>query len=247
MSVADKVILITGAADGIGRAFAEALLERGAKVVIADINGDYAENTKQELIGDSDQAFALKMDVTNYEEVEAGVDKIVEKYGRIDGLVNNAGISKAAMLHKMTIEEFDQVVKVHLYGGFYCIKAVSKYMRQQNSGRIVNITSSAGIQGTIGQINYASAKAGLIGMTKSAAKELAKYNVFVNAVAPAARTKMTNKIYTDPKLKDFYLNRIPLKRFAEAEEIAPMIVHLLSDENTYITGQVININGGSVM
>lgn len=247
MGVNEKVVLVTGAAQGIGRAFSEALFNQGAKVVIADINYENAEKTKQEIAGDSDKALAVKLDVTNLQEVEEVVRKIVEKYGKIDGLVNNAGISKPAMLHKMTEQEFDQVVKVHLYGGFNCIQAVAKHMREQQSGHIVNITSSAGIQGTIGQINYASAKAGLIGMTKSAAKELAKYNILVNAVAPAARTEMTNKIYTDPKLKDIYLNRIPLKRFAEPEEIAPIILHLLSDENTYITGQVININGGSVM
>jgi 3-oxoacyl-[acyl-carrier protein] reductase len=189
----------------------------------------------------------LSMDIGDRDQVQNMVDETMKAFGRVDILFNNAGISKPAMLWKMSGEQWDEVIRINLTGTFNCMQTVAKPMMEQKSGSIINVTSSAGLLGTIGQVNYTAAKGGVYALTKSAAKELARYNIRVNNIAPMAETEMTKKIATDPKLSTKYLERIPLGRFAQPEEISPMIVFLASDESAYITGQTICIDGGMVM
>ena len=166
------------------------------------------------------------------------------RYGRVDILVNNAGIIRPAMLHRMTATQWDEVLAVHLTGSFNCLQAVAPGMMERRYGRIVNVTSAAGVLGTIGQINYSAAKAGIVGLTMSAAKELAKYGITVNAIAPGAATPMTETIRTDERFKDKYLERIPMGRWAEPDEIAPAFVFFASDAASFVTGQVLAADGG---
>jgi 3-oxoacyl-[acyl-carrier protein] reductase len=180
----------------------------------------------------------------NRAQVEAAAAKVNAAWGRIDILVNNAGITRTAMLHKMTPEQWNQVVAVHLTGAFNCLQAVVGGMIERRYGRIIYVTSAAGVLGTIGQINYSAAKAGILGMTKSTAKELARYNITANAIAPGAATPMTEVIRTDEKFKDKYLDRIPLGRWAEPEEIAPVFLFFASDASAYVTGQILAADGG---
>jgi 3-oxoacyl-[acyl-carrier protein] reductase len=166
------------------------------------------------------------------------------RFGRVDILVNNAGIIRPAMLHKMTEAQWDEVLAVHLTGSFNCLQAVAPGMMEKRYGRIVNVTSTAGVLGTIGQINYSAAKAGIVGLTMSAARELAKHGITVNAIAPGAATPMTETIRTDARFKEKYLDRIPLGRWAEPDEIAPVFVFFASDASAYVTGQVLAADGG---
>jgi 3-oxoacyl-[acyl-carrier protein] reductase len=172
------------------------------------------------------------------------VATVEERFGRVDILVNNAGIIRPAMLHKMTEEQWDAVLGVHLKGSFNCLQAVAPGMMERGYGRIINLTSTAGVQGTIGQINYSAAKAGILGLTMSAAKELAKYGITVNAVAPGAATPMTETIRTDERFKEKYLDRIPMGRWAEPDEIAPVFLFFASDAASYVTGQMLAADGG---
>ena len=187
---------------------------------------------------------ASACDVANRADVDTMVAAMHERFGRVDILVNNAGIIRAAMLHKMTAAQWDEVLAVHLTGSFNCLQAVVAGMMERRYGRIVNVTSAAGVLGTIGQINYSAAKAGILGLTMSAAKELAKYGITVNAIAPGAATPMTETIRTDERFRDKYLDRIPMGRWAEPDEIAPAFVFLASDASAYVTGQVLAADGG---
>jgi 3-oxoacyl-[acyl-carrier protein] reductase len=239
-----KVAIVTGAGQGIGAAIARAYAAQGAKVAVVDWNGETAETVAQEIRSAGGQAIALACDVADRAAVDAAVAAVVNQLGPVDVLANNAGITRTAMLHKMTQQQWDQVLAVHLGGSFNFLQAVVGGMMERQRGWIINTISTAGILGTIGQINYGSAKAGLIGFTKSAARELARYNIIVNAVAPGAATPMTETVRTDERFKTRTLERIPLGRWAEPEELAPVWVFLASEGASYVTGQIIGADGG---
>ncbi len=242
-----KVAIVTGSGRGIGRAVAMAFAREGAKVVIAELDLEPAEEVVNEIKTKGGTALAVSTDVSNRESVKKMVDAAVKEFGQVDILVNNAGILRLNMLANMTEDQWDAVLNTHLKGTFNCTQAVASHMIDRKYGKVINVVSRAGIQGTIGQINYGSAKGGILGFTKSAAKELARHNINVNAVSPGAATRMTEKIRTDPKLSQVYLEQIPLRRWAEPEEIAPAFVFLASDEASYITGQVLCVDGGLTM
>jgi 3-oxoacyl-[acyl-carrier protein] reductase len=188
---------------------------------------------------------AVKADVAKKVEAEALVKATVDRFGGIDILVNNAGFTRPAMMTKMTEQQWDEVVDLHLKGAFLCTQAAAQHMIAKNRGKIINITSVAGVVGTVGQINYSAAKGGVISMTKSMARELARYNICANVISLGiVTTDMSEKITTDEKLKEVYMNRILLKRFAEPEDVTPAFVFLASDEGNYITGQLICVDGG---
>ena len=243
-NLAEKVALVTGASRGIGRAIALKLAENGAKVAI-NFAGNLAkaEEVKSEIEKLGSEAILVQGDVSNFGTVEEIVKKVVDTWGAIDILVNNAGITRDNLLLKMSEEDFDSVIATNLKGVFNCTKAVTKLMMKRRSGRIVNMSSVVGLTGNISQANYSAAKAGIIGFTKSAAKELASRNVTVNAVAPGfISTDMTSAL--SDKVKEELNKNIPLGRIGEPEDIANTVEFLVSDKAAYITGQVICVDGG---
>lgn len=240
-----KVAIVTGASRGIGRATAIALAAEGAKVVVNYASSaGAAEQVVADIVALGSEAIALPADVSKADQVEQLINATMEKWGQIDVLVNNAGITRDTLLLRMKPEEWQAVIDLNLTGVFLCTKAVSKIMLKQKSGRIVNITSVAGQMGNPGQANYSAAKAGVIGFTKTVAKELATRGITVNAVAPGfIATDMTSALKSDDILKF-----IPLGRYGQPEEIAGMIRFLAADPAAaYITGQVMNVDGGMVM
>jgi 3-oxoacyl-[acyl-carrier protein] reductase len=240
----DRVAIVTGAGQGIGAAVAQAYAREGAKVVVADLDGGRAREVAEGIAAAGGTAIAVTCDVASRADVEAMAAEAGARFGRVDVLVNNAGIVRAAMLEKMSTTQWDAVLAVHLTGSFHCLQAVAPGMIERRYGRIINVTSGAGVLGTIGQINYSAAKAGLLGFTKSAARELGPYGITVNAIAPGAATPMTEKIRTDERFRDKYLARIPLGRWAEPAEIAPVFVFFASDASAFVTGQVLAADGG---
>jgi len=241
-----KAAVVTGGGRGIGRAICVAFAREGADVIVNYASKDQPAQEVVEMVKQiGKKAVAVKGNVAVKADAERIIQTAVDNFGKVDILVNNAGVSKPNMLYKMTDEQWDEVVDIHLKGPFLCIQAASKYMMQQKSGKIINVTSAAGLWGTKGQINYSSAKGGIVALTKSAARELGSYGITVNVVQPGyVSTEMTEKIRTDPKLKEVYTGRILLGRFAEPEEVVPTFVFLASDESNYITGQIFCVDGG---
>ena len=246
MRLKDKVSLITGGARGIGKAISLAFAREGSDIVVADVNLSEAQNTAKEIEGLGRQALALAMDVTDYIKVEESINKILDKFLKVDILVNNAGITKDNLLLRMSQQEWDAVLGVNLKGTFNCIKAVSRAMIKQRRGRIISIASIIGLIGNPGQANYSASKAGIIALTKTAAKELASRNINVNAIAPGfIQTEMTAKLPED--LKEKMKAMIPLNKFGAPEDVAAACIFLASDDSSYITGQTIVVDGGMVM
>jgi 3-oxoacyl-[acyl-carrier protein] reductase len=241
-----KAAVVTGGGRGIGRAVCLAFAREGADVVLNYASKDQPAQEVVRMIQEMGRkAVAIKGNVAVRADVEKTILAAVENFGKIDILVNNAGVSRPNMLYKMTEEQWDEVIDIQLKGPFLCTQVASKYMMERKSGKIINVTSSAGLWGTKGQINYSSAKGGIIAQTKSAARELAGYGITANVVQPGyVGTEMFDKVKADPKLMEIYTGRILLGRFAEPEEIAHTFVFLASDEANYITGQIICVDGG---
>ena len=246
MRLKEKVALITGSSRGVGRAIALAYAREGASIVVNyTSNKEAGEEVVAAIKEMGSRAILFKADVAKGVEAEALVQKGIEEFGGLDILVNNAGFSRPAMLLKMSEDQWDQVLDIHLKGAFLCSQFAARHMKEKNKGKIINVTSVAGIVGTVGQINYSAAKGGLLSFTKSAARELARYNICVNVICLGiVATDMTEKIRTDEKLKEIYMNRILLKRFAEPDDISPAFVFLGADESNYITGQLLCVDGG---
>jgi 3-oxoacyl-[acyl-carrier protein] reductase len=246
MDLEGKVALITGGAQGIGKVTALLLAEKGADVAVSDVNREGAEETAKEIERLGRRGLALEGDVSKPEDAEQIVDTTVEQLGGIDILVNNAGITRDGLLLRMTEEDWDAVLNVNLKGTFNCSKAAIKHMIKRKSGRIVNIASVVGEMGNAGQANYAASKAGIIGLTKSIAREYAQRGINVNAVAPGyIQTPMTEGL--PDKVKEELKAQIPMARLGTALDVGNAIYFLVSDASSYITGQVLNVNGGIYM
>jgi 3-oxoacyl-[acyl-carrier protein] reductase len=241
-----KVAVVTGASRGIGRSISLALAAQGAKIVAVDLDLAATEEVVEELKKMGVEAVAVRGNVTVADDAEQMVEAAVKAFGRVDILVNNAGITRDGLLVRMKEEDWDAVLTVNLKGAFLCTKAVSRVMTKQRSGRIINIASIVGQMGNAGQANYCASKAGLIGLTKSNARELAKRSITVNAVAPGfIATAMTDAL--SEKVREELTSQIPLERLGSPEDIANAVVFLAAESSGYITGQVIAVNGGMYM
>ncbi len=248
MKLEGKKAVVTGGSRGIGKAIALMYAKEGADVLVNYHSNDAAaKETVAQIEKLGRKAVAVAADVANYDSAQNMIEECVKQLGGVDIVVNNAGVSKPSMLLKMKEEDWDAIIDIHLKAAFNTTQAAGRHMKEQKYGKIINVISTAGIFGTIGQINYASAKAGIIGFTKSASRELGRYGVNVNVICPGiTKTEMTGKLQTDEKLKKIYEGRIQLGRFAEPEEIAPAFVFLASDDASYITGQVLGVDGGYI-
>lgn len=244
MRLLGKVAIVTGAASGIGFAAVKRFVEEGARVVIADFNEDAGKEAAEQF--QHEQVKYIMTDVSNRESVKKLVNQTIEQFGQIDILINNAGITRDAMLYKMTDEDFQQVININLTGVFNCTQEVIPYFIKQQSGKVINTTSVSGVYGNIGQTNYAAAKAAVIGMTKSWAKELGRKGINVNAVAPGFT--MTSMVEKMPQhVIDKMVEMIPLQRLGKPEDIANAYLFLASDEASYVHGHVLHVDGAIMM
>lgn len=246
MKLNGRVAIITGAGSGIGKATALLFAKEGAKVVVADMNEHGAFETAREIVGTGGNAFFFALDVTNREQIKQMVEEVLNAYGRVDILINNAGITQDAQIMKMTEEQWDKVIDVNLKGAFNCTQAVVEAMVKQGSGVILSTSSVVGIHGNFGQANYAASKAGLIGMTKTLAKELGKKGIRVNAIAPGfIATPMTAAV--PEKVLEVMKEKTPLRKIGEPDDIAQAFLYLASDEAKFVTGTVLSVDGGLVL
>jgi len=244
MRLKDRVAIITGGARGIGKKISQTFLKEGASVYIFDVNQEEGART----VGEFQQAhdgkvIFFKVDITDEKSVEQSIEKIIEAEGRIDILVNNAGITRDNLILRMSLEDWKKVIDINLTGAFICSKHTVKYMVKNRSGKIINISSIVGVHGNAGQSNYSSSKAGIIGLTKTLARELAGRNILVNAIAPGyIETEMTKKL--SDKIKEKLMEQIPAGRLGSVDDVAKTALFLASDDSNYITGTVINLDGG---
>lgn len=246
MQLKDQVAIVTGGARGIGREIALLLAQQGADIALFDVNPDQLKQTAEELKGLGRRAEGFTVDVTDGEQVDSGVAKVLDRLGRIDILINNAGITKDGLLIRMGDAQWDRVLDVNLRGTFLCTRAAAKVMLKQRRGRIVSIASIVGLIGNPGQANYAASKAGIIGMTKAVAKELASRSVTVNAIAPGfIKTEMTKALPEAAKKR--LQEAIPMGSLGEPKDVAAAVLFLVSDAARYITGQVLVVDGGLAM
>ena len=243
LNLEGKTAVVTGGASGIGKTVVQSFLDNGANVVVCDMNPKEPEFEHGEGSGD---VLYVVTDVTKADSVRAMVEKAKAKFGKLDILVNNAGITRHGLLIRMKDEDFDAVIDTNLKGVFYCTKAAAKIMMKKRSGRIVNMSSVVGLMGNAGQTNYAAAKAGVLGFSKSAAKELAARGVTVNMVAPGFIDTDMTAVLSD-KVKDAMVQEIPMRKMGRPEDVANAVLFLVSDCSSYITGQVVNVDGGMVM
>jgi len=246
LKLAGKVALVTGAAQGIGKAVALLLARNGADIVVSDINLEKAEETAKEVQILGRKALAIKVDVAKSDDVDKMVQAILAQFGHIDILINNAGIARDKLILRMTEEDWDAVLNINLKGTFNCTKAVVRHMSKQKSGKIVSIASVVGEMGNAGQGNYAASKAGVIGFTKTIAREFAQRGINVNAIAPGyIETPMTEAL--PDKVKEDLKRLIPMDRLGKPEDVAEAVLFFVSESANYITGQVLNVNGGIYM
>src|SRR4030043_65411 len=246
LKLAGRVALVTGAAQGIGKAVALLLARNGADIVVSDINLEKAEETANEISSIGRKALAVKVDVADWNDVERMVGVILEKFAKIDILVNNAGITRDKLILRMTEEDWDAVLDVNLKGTFHCTKAVVRHMAKQRSGKIINIASVVGEMGNASQANYSASKAGVIGLTKTIAKEFAQRGININAIAPGYIETPMPEVLPE-KVKEELKKLIPMERLGKPEDVAEAVFFLVSEDSNYITGHVLNVNGGIYM
>ncbi|WP_214366327.1 SDR family NAD(P)-dependent oxidoreductase [Pseudonocardia sp. H11422] len=243
--LAGKHAIVTGGASGIGSAVSEVFAREGARVIVADYNHDGASETASRIVAAGGEALAVQVDVGDSASVEAMFKAARAEFGPVDIVHNPAGNFRGAMSYKMTEEDFDEVIRVHLKGTYLCLRAAVNEWMERRSGKFIAVTSPAAVRGQIGGLNYAAAKAGVHGLVKTAARELAKHNIQVNAVLPMAATPMNEKIRTDPKLAEKFNSTIPMERYGDpTADIAPAVVYLASEESNYVTGIILPIDGG---
>lgn len=246
MKLKDRVAIVTGGARGIGRAITENLIADGAAVAIVDVNEEVAKATSAELNANGANTRAYKCNVANGTEVDEMVAQVVADFGKVDILVNNAGITRDGLMMRMSEQDWDLVININLKGTFNCTKAVSRPMMKQRYGKIINISSIVGVMGNAGQTNYCASKAGVLGLTKSSARELATRNITVNAIAPGyIQTEMTHVISDEAKA--WFLDNIPMKKPGLPADVARVVSFFSSSDSDYVTGQTICVDGGMVM